>query len=159
MLGLRAIWQRKAIPITLALVYMIQIGANLLSGHGALENGQNFTAYITFHGMMNWWHIPPDVYSFSVVNQFFKDPIGFIELFIPLFLALIIYALPALLGLFVFKNSLEKKFAWFVLISTSNHNTFCVPNTPNHRSTRQACIINLAQSPISSLSNQCFFII
>jgi hypothetical protein len=118
MLGLRAIWQRKAIPITLALVYMIQVGANLLSGHGALENGQNFTAYITFHGMMNWWHIPPDVYSFSVVNQFFKDPIGFIELFIPLFLALIIYALPALLGLFVFKNSLEKKFAWFVLIAT-----------------------------------------
>lgn len=117
MLGVRTLWKRKTIPITLALVYMIQVGANLFSGHGALENSQNFTAYITFHGMMNWWHIPPDVYSFSVVDQFFKDPIGFIELLIPLFLALSIYALPALLCIFFLQKSLEKKFSWFALIA------------------------------------------
>ncbi|MCX6078724.1 MAG: hypothetical protein NTW32_04245, partial [Chloroflexi bacterium] len=117
-MGIRKIWMKKAVPITLALVYLIQIGANLFSGHGALETGQNFTAYITFHTMMNWWHIPAEVYSFSVIDQFFKDPIGFIELFIPLFLALIYYALPALLCLFFLHEPLAKKFSWFALIAT-----------------------------------------
>jgi hypothetical protein len=116
-MGMRRIWERKYLLISLALVYSIQIGANLLSGHGALETGQNFTAYISFFGM-DWWHIPPAVYSFSVVSQFFKDPTGFIAVFMPLFLRLVVYGLPSLMCLILLRGSLERKFVWFVLIAT-----------------------------------------
>lgn len=115
--GVRRLWMRKTILIPLFFIYLIQIGVNLFSGHGALETGQNFTAYLTFN-RISWLHIPPEAYSFSVVEQFFKDPIGFVKLFIPLFLRLIIYGLPACLCVFFLRNALEKKYAWFVFLAT-----------------------------------------
>jgi hypothetical protein len=53
-----------------------------------------------------------------VVNQFFKDPIGFVRLFIPLFSQLIIYGLPSCLCLFFLREPLERKYAGFVFIAT-----------------------------------------
>jgi len=117
MTGIRRLWMRKTILITLAFVYFIQIGANLLSGHGALETGQNFNAYITFYGI-NWSNIPSEVYSFSVITQFFKDPTGFVRLYIPLFLHLIVYGLPACLCLFFLRDGPERKYAGFVFLAT-----------------------------------------
>ena len=110
-------WERKAIPITLLLTFLIQVGANLISGHGPLDTGENFTAYITFYGM-NWWRIPADAYTFSTVAQFIKDPAGFIRLFIPLFLNLIVYGIPSLLCVLFLRDVREKKYAWFVLLAT-----------------------------------------
>ena len=115
-MGVRRLWARKTVLITLILTFLIQVSVNLISGHGPLETAQNFTAYITFYGM-DWWRIPPDVYHFSVIAQFFKDPGGFIRLFIPLFLNLVVYAVPSLLCVFILQASLEKRFAWFTMLS------------------------------------------
>jgi len=116
-MGVRRLWSRKTIVITLVLTFLIQVGVNLISGHGPLETGESFTAYITFYGM-NWWRIPPEAYHFSLIAQFFKDPVGFIQLFIPLFLNLVIYGLPSLLCIFFLQDSREKKYAWSVLLAT-----------------------------------------
>jgi hypothetical protein len=117
-MGIRQMWERKTIPITLALVFLIQVGVNLVSGHGPLETGQNFTAYITFNGGMDWWHIPPEAFNFSFFNQILQDPLRFIKLFIPLFLKLVVYGLPALFCVFLLQEPREKKFAWFALGTT-----------------------------------------
>lgn len=115
--GLAKLWQRKYIFIALSLVYFIQIGANLYSGHGAFETAQNFAVYITFHGM-DWWHIPPEAYTFSVVRALFNNPVGFMKVYIPLFLRLAIYGFPSFLCLFFWRNQLEKRYAWFVFLAT-----------------------------------------
>ncbi len=115
--GFRRLWQRKALALSLGLVYLIQVAANLLSGHGPLETAQNFNAYISFYSL-NWWHLPPEVYSFSLVSQFIKHPAGFIAIYIPLFLHLMVFGAPALLCLIFLRERYHKKFAWFVFLAT-----------------------------------------
>jgi hypothetical protein len=108
-------WKGKASLVAGFLgIFSIQVAANLLSGHGALETAQKFNLYKLLN-VVDWRNMPTpaEVAAFSVVEAFWSNPGQVASLYLSALSRVLIYALPAALGIILFPGSRHIRFQLF----------------------------------------------
>jgi len=114
--GIQKLWARRNAVLVFVLLFLVQVTANLISGHAPLETAESFTVYITFHGM-NWWQIPQDAYHFSLLDQLLSHPMESLSLYIPLLWHLVVYGVPALACIPIIKSPDARKYSIFATLT------------------------------------------
>lgn len=114
LVGTRPFRNRSWMVLSFLGVASLQIAANLMSGHGPLETAQNFNIYKLLHGV-DWTYSPSpsEIGSFSLLETFRNNPSLVIRAYVPAFTALLSYALPAIVCIFVTRSGAIRKYAIF----------------------------------------------
>jgi hypothetical protein len=101
-------------------LFSVQVGVNLISGHGLLETAQNFNLYKLFN-LVDWRNMPrpEEVAAFSLVKTFLSAPETVLAVYLPALFKILIYALPASLGWLCFPKSGQRRFWLFAFLSIS----------------------------------------
>ena len=120
LLGIHPLRTRVLIILSFLAVVSIQVIANLISGHGALETAQNFNIYKFLYGVD--WTYPPspaEIARFSLLDVFRDDPRRVMDAYILPFRSLVYYAWPGLACFLIAPgNSAVKKYGLFSALVT-----------------------------------------
>lgn len=82
---------------------MIQILVNMVSGHGPIDNAQNYNVYKTVHGI-DWWNPPTNIPT-STLNIILSSPSSFLQNYFSHFSWLMSFTVPGIIGSIYLKAS------------------------------------------------------
>lgn len=92
----------------LVLLYSLQVWIHLASGHGAFETGQHFNVYRLNHNID--WYDPPREVPSTLWTIIADDPLRFGWSYAKSLVKLMVYALPATLGLVLCRGESARRF-------------------------------------------------
>jgi hypothetical protein len=119
LLGIHPLRSRVLIILSFLMVVSIQIIANVVSGHGALETAQNFNIYKFVYGVD--WTYPPspaEIAGFSLLDVLREDPRRLLDAYLPFFQGLASYAWPGLVCFLIAPKGGVKNYGLFSALVT-----------------------------------------